>query len=104
VKFSRRRFLLIVNSIAVAALLVLVVGSGLPVSTNRGGQQPVLTRKPAAGANAFVRRVFTNGQGQSLTYYLSVPYDYSPERLYPLVLVLHGGEHSKPNWTAAQRK
>jgi predicted peptidase len=103
VKFSRRRFLLIVNSIAVAALLVLVVGSGLPVSANK--EQPVLTRKPAAGANAFVRRVFTNGQGQSLAYYLYVPYDYSPERSYPLVLVLHGGgEHSKPNWTAAQNR
>ncbi len=57
------------------------------------------------GAAAFATRIFTNSQGLSLTYYLYVPNDYTPERQYPLVLLLHGGgERSNPAWSAAEKK
>lgn len=60
---------------------------------------------PPTGADAFVTRVFTNSQGLSLIYYLYVPYNYSPMRRYPLVLLLHGGgERYNPAWPAAEQK
>ncbi len=63
------------------------------------------TSAPPTGANAFVTRVFTDSQGQSLRYYLYVPNGYTPGQSYPLVLLLHGGgERSNPAWTAMQNK
>jgi predicted peptidase len=112
VKTSRRRFLAIVGVAASIVICLFVIESSIPLpylSQQAHGQtsaRPMPVPTPSVtGANAFVTRVFTNGQGQSLTYYLYVPNNYSPQRLYPLVLVLHGGgEHSQPNWTAAQNK
>jgi predicted peptidase len=113
VKTSRRRFLAMLAVAASIVICLFVVESSIPLpylSQQAHGQttpaRPTPVPTPSVtGANAFVTRVFTNGQGQSLTYYLYVPYNYSPQRSYPLVLVLHGGgEHSHPNWTAGQNK
>jgi predicted peptidase len=113
VKTSRRRFLAMLAVAASIVICLFVVESSIPLpylSQQAHGQttpaRPTPVPTPSVtGENAFVTRVFTNGQGQSLTYYLYVPYNYSPQRSYPLVLVLHGGgEHSHPNWTAGQNK
>jgi predicted peptidase len=103
---------MIVSVAASIAISMFVMESCIPLpylSQQAHGHTPARASQgpvpPVIGANAFVTHVFTNGQGQSLTYYLYVPYNYSPQGLYPLVLVLHGGgEHSHPNWTAAQNK
>jgi poly(3-hydroxybutyrate) depolymerase len=39
----------------------------------------------------FATRIYTDGLGRKLTYYLYVPCNYDPARSYPLVLLLHGG-------------
>jgi predicted peptidase len=53
----------------------------------------------------YTMHVFTDAQGHSLTYYLYVPDHYTPQKKYPLVLILHGGgERSSPKNTLAQNQ
>lgn len=119
-----RRFLGIISIVAITTILLFVIESSLQAPYRKYGPngqtsvQKTATWKnsslgrpdqasspPVTGMNAFVTHVFTNRAGQSLTYYLYVPYGYTPLQRYPLVLVLHGGgEHRNPGWTAAQNK
>lgn len=53
----------------------------------------------------YVKRTFTNGQGENLVYYFYIPAHYNPDQKYPLVLLLHGGgEKSNPKNTPAQNQ
>ncbi len=53
----------------------------------------------------FETHVYKASNGQSMTYYLYLPWNYDPAQKYPLVLLLHGGgERSKPGNSAAQNK
>ncbi len=40
----------------------------------------------------YITRVFTDAHGMQMTYYLFFPIDYDPQKRYPLVLLLHGGD------------
>lgn len=69
--------------------------------------QPTATHAPTqiAARYGFQARSFTNAQGQSLTYYLYVPYHYNAAQKYPLVMLLHGGgERSDPKETGLQNQ
>jgi predicted peptidase len=53
----------------------------------------------------FLTRSFTDAQGASMTYYLSLPRNYDPRERYPLVLLLHGGgERGHSTDTPAQNR
>lgn len=63
---------------------------------------PTLVSTPTANYFGFAAYTFTS-QGNSLTYYFSLPANYNPTKKYPLVLLLHGGgERSNPQHTPAQ--
>ncbi|HEX4714205.1 MAG TPA: alpha/beta hydrolase-fold protein [Ktedonobacteraceae bacterium] len=65
---------------------------------------PAPVSTPKQSYRGFGAYTFTN-QGNSLTYYLSLPAHYNPTQKYPLVLLLHGGgERSKPQNTLAQNE
>src|SRR6266566_4223136 len=40
----------------------------------------------------YVTRVFTDAHDMQMTYYLFIPFNYNPQKKYPLVLLLHGGD------------
>jgi dienelactone hydrolase len=40
----------------------------------------------------YITRIFTDAHGMQMTYYLFVPVNNDPQRKYPLVLLLHGGD------------
>ncbi|MGN6361946.1 MAG: peptidase [Thermomicrobiales bacterium] len=70
---------------------------------------PVAARAAAptrSGAmSGYVRRVYTDPSGETLTYYLHVPHNYDPGQKYPLVLLLHGGgERARTENTPAQNE
>jgi predicted peptidase len=53
----------------------------------------------------FSTHVYKESNGQSMTYYLYMPWNYDPAKKYPLVLLLHGGgERAKPGNSAAKNK
>ena len=65
---------------------------------------PKNTSAPLA-KHSYVKKVFTNTQGEQLVYYLYIPSNYTPHQKYPLVLLLHGGgEKSNPKNTPAQNQ
>lgn len=127
-KEKRRVLTMLCIAVAIAALLAAADGYFRATSASKNAETPSIssasnkeieevklpavtttpTPRPApqpTGSNAFVTRTFTNSQGLSLTYYLYVPYNYTPLHRYPLVLLLHGGgERSNPDWTAAEKK
>lgn len=48
---------------------------------------------------------YQDGAGASLTFYLFLPANYSPDQKYPLVLLLHGGgERASAEKTAAENR
>jgi poly(3-hydroxybutyrate) depolymerase len=40
----------------------------------------------------YITRVFIDAQGMQMTYFLFIPSNYHPQKKYPLVLLLHGGD------------
>jgi poly(3-hydroxybutyrate) depolymerase len=40
----------------------------------------------------YITRVFTDAHDMQMTYYLFFPINYDPQKKYPLVLLLHGGD------------
>jgi len=59
----------------------------------------------AGTQNGYVMRVYTDAQGMSMTYYLSIPHPIEPGQRYPLVLLLHGGgERGKSTNTPQQNR
>lgn len=73
------------------------------VVTNEFG---VLISEPARlwvvpPASAFIRRDFTNAQGDRLPYYYLMPTNYNPARSYPLVCFFHGFGTDEVSFTNA---
>ncbi len=53
----------------------------------------------------YLTRIYTDKQGNSIPYYLYVPYNYHPAQRYPLVLLLHGGgERGQDERSLAQNR
>src|SRR5437588_7096178 len=46
----------------------------------------------ATTPGTYVTRVFIDAHGMQMTYYLFIPINYNPQKKYPLVLLLHGGD------------
>lgn len=68
------------------------------------GHMPQLLSAPAPDGT-FATRLYTDANGNRMTYYLYGPANFSPTGSYPLVLILHGGgEGAKPSVRAAQNR
>lgn len=76
-RFANSRLSCLVLGLAVA----LSIGGG----TSRAGEAP----STAASQHGFLDRVYTDEDGQH-KYVVFVPYDYSPNKAWPVVLFLHG--------------
>lgn len=115
----RGRITIVGGSILLLAGLLGAAAAILPATIARaGGAAPAgqaagldpaalaaAAARPTAAEDGFVRRVYTDATGQSLTYYLYVPAGYDPHGQYPLVLLLHGGgERALPQSTPAQNE
>ena len=68
------------------------------------GHMPQLLSAPTPDGT-FATRLYTDANGNRMTYYLYGPANFSPTGSYPLVLILHGGgEGAKPSVRAAQNR
>jgi predicted peptidase len=68
---------------------------------------PALAATPTRSGmmNGYLRRVYTDASGETLTYYLHIPRNYDPHQKYPLVLLLHGGgERARADESPAQNE
>ena len=98
--------LLIIIAVVVVLVACIVLLPANSQVSKQSSAQSVTTYTPVPiQTNGYIRRVFTNAQGQSLVYYLYIPNNYNPQQKYPLVLLLHGdGEKIRPKRTPAQNE
>ncbi|GCE03184.1 alpha/beta hydrolase-fold protein [Dictyobacter aurantiacus] len=107
----------ITHTLSSTGLLVLCIYAGyllltysLPGTTSHAASGPTGQIAPsevnkAVMVDGYQKRVFSDGQGHNLPYYLYQPAHYNPAHKYPLVLLLHGGgERAQPHNTPAQNQ
>jgi poly(3-hydroxybutyrate) depolymerase len=80
-----------------------------PRGAGQAASIPTVTAAPPVAppvpSGTFATFVFTDRGGNSMTYYLYGPDDYTPTGTYPLVVLLHGGgERADPTLTPAQNQ
>ena len=99
-------FLLITMAVVIAIFASIVIFPAISQVGKRSSAQSLLKNAPViVPMHGYIRRIFTNAQGQSLVYYLYIPKNYNPQQKYPLVLLLHGdGEKISPKRTPAQNE
>ncbi|WP_114748547.1 carboxylesterase family protein [Pleomorphovibrio marinus] len=76
---------------AISLLLILVFGTRMSNSVAWFAQQPQRAQRLA---EPFDARFYVDGNGDTLRYRLMQPLDLDPEKMYPIVVALHGGAGS----------
>jgi predicted peptidase len=72
-----------------------IIGNRLAGETGSAAARRARTAQRAEGlAGPFEARVFVNNNGDSLLYRILKPVNYDPDKKYPLVVCLHGGNGS----------
>jgi predicted peptidase len=103
IKSKLHRIILLTITAAVAAIVLSVII--FPVISRAVKLPSAHEVSGETSKHGYIKRIFTDGKGQSLVYYLYIPSNYNPQQKYPLVLLLHGdGEKSNPKKTPAQNQ